>query len=227
MGNTVRLINGSTIQVRTGVIQGIGPTGPRGPVGEPGPRGDQGVQGEVGPPGQILQIASRAIVTVSQPLAANTDTVMSFGSSLYDDLLAIGGMSNIVLANAGDYLLCAWLRFDAAAAGGLRDVWFAQGTNIVARSSRTTVAGSQIYADITHTFRAVGGEVLNVLARADVATAVGNGAVSVTRTGSGPKGDVGPAGIQGPIGATGAQGIQGIPGSGGGAYSSYAALLGH
>ena len=65
MANVVRLVNGGTIQVKTGVLQGVGPQGPRGYVGPQGPQGEQGPVGEQGQIGQILQQATRT--TVGRP----------------------------------------------------------------------------------------------------------------------------------------------------------------
>jgi len=45
----VRVGNGGTLTVRTGVIRGAGPIGPPGPLGPAGPQGDPGIPG--GPPG--------------------------------------------------------------------------------------------------------------------------------------------------------------------------------
>ena len=226
MANVVRLVNGGTIQVRTGVIQGIGPTGPRGLSGVQGIDGPQGPIGETGPMGQILQLQGRSAVATNNPISANADTVVAFGSVAYDDLSCYTSTSNITLTQAGDYLLSAWVRFDDAAAG-YRDLWFATGGTTIARSSRGSVAGTAFYADLSHPYRAAGGEVVNVLARSSAATGVSLGAVTVTRVGSGPQGAQGPVGPQGPIGATGAQGPQGVPGTANAGFSSYALLLPH
>ena len=79
MANVIRLVNGGSIQVRTGVIQGVGPQGPRGVQGNQGIDGDQGPQGEPGPIGQILQLQGRTRVATSNVIALNTDTVVAFG----------------------------------------------------------------------------------------------------------------------------------------------------
>jgi hypothetical protein len=224
MGNTVKLVNGGTIQVRTGVIQGIGPVGPRGAVGETGPQGDQGPVGEVGPIGQIMQYGAAANVTTSNPVAAATDTVISFGSVDYDQFNAFTSLSNITLTSGGDFMLSAWLRFDDAAAG-LRDIWFLSGSTILARSSRTSTAGAQFYCDLTTVVRATAGQVVNVLARSNAATAIAAGRLSIEQVGSGPQGIQGVQGIQGPVGPTGAKGDTGATGAPG-AYPTYAALKG-
>jgi hypothetical protein len=225
MSNVVRLVSGGSIQVRTGVIQGIGPQGPRGVAGPQGPDGEQGPVGDTGPQGQILQLQGMSTVATNNPLSSGADTVIAFGSVSYDDLSAFTSTSNITLTAAGDYLLSAWLRFDAATATK-REVWFQTGATTIARKSVMADTGI-FYVDLAMPFRAAGGEVVNVHALSGVATGVSQGSVSVTRVGSGPPGPVGPQGIQGPIGATGAQGPQGVAGTANAGFSSYALLLPH
>src|SRR5215831_14946849 len=101
--NVIRLVNGGSIQVRTGVLQGIGPQGPRGVAGPQGIDGLQGPQGEVGPMGQILQLSGLTKVSINNTLAAATDTTISFGTVSYDDLSCFTSISNITLVAAGDY----------------------------------------------------------------------------------------------------------------------------
>lgn len=226
MSNVVRLVNGGTIQVRTGVIQGIGPQGPRGVSGPEGQQGEQGPVGETGPIGQILQLQGKTDVSINTPVAANTDTVLAFGSVSYDDLSCFASSSNILLTSPGDYLLSAWVRFDDAAAT-VRELWFVAGSTVIARTSRAAVAGAPFYVDLAHPYRAVGGETVNVLARAGTATGVSQGALTVTRVGSGPPGPVGPQGPQGEIGATGPKGDTGAAGSASSGFATYADLLPH
>ena len=157
-----------------------------------------------GPQGQILQLQGLSSVGTSNPLSSGADTVIAFGSVPYDDLSCFTSTSNITLTAAGDYLLSAWLRFDAATATK-REVWFQTGSTTIARKSVMADTGV-FYVDLAMPYRAAGGEVVNVHALAGVATAVAQGSVSVTRVGSGPPGPVGPSGVQGPIGATGATG---------------------
>lgn len=229
MANVVKLVNGGAIQVRTGVIQGIGPVGPRGVAGETGMQGEQGPVGDTGPIGQILAVQGRTIVTVTNTLAANTDTVIAFGGIDYDlTTNFFPASSNILLTDPGDYLLSVYLAFNDASAG-LREVWFQSvGGGLIARTSRQSVAGGAFYVDLSIPWRCkAGNETVNVLARSAQALNVSAGALTVTRVGSGPKGDLGPVGPQGPVGATGAKGDTGAPGSPGGAYATYNALVGH
>lgn len=226
MSNVIRLVNGGTIQVRTGVIQGIGPQGPRGLAGPQGPDGPTGPQGEQGPQGSILASQGRTAVGSNNPITANTDTVMAFGSVTYDDLSCFTSSSNITLIAAGDYQLSVWLRFDDATAG-FRDVWFVSSSVIQARSTRYVIAGAAAYCDLSFCVRATAGQVFSVQARSGAATGISAGALTVTRMGSGPVGGPGPTGPQGPQGATGAAGPTGPSGSSNSGYSTYALLLPH
>jgi hypothetical protein len=226
MSNVVRLVNGGTIQVRTGVIQGIGPQGPRGVSGPAGIDGPQGPVGETGPMGQILQFQGRTNVGTNNPIAANTDTSIAFGSVTYDDLGCFTSTSNFTFVAAGDYLLSAWLRFDDAAATS-RELWFAVAGTTIARTTRMAVTGAGFYVDLAHPYRATAGQVMNVFARSGTATAVSLGACTVTRIGSGPPGPAGPTGPQGNQGAIGATGAAGPPGTANAGFTKYADLLPH
>lgn len=226
MPNVVRLVNGGSIQVRTGVIQGIGPQGPRGVVGGPGIDGPQGPTGDQGPMGQILQLQGLNRVATNNPVTANTDTVLAFGSVGYDDLSCFTSTTNVTLTAPGDYLLSCWVRFDDAAASA-RELWFATGGTIIARKSALAGAGAPFYVALSHPYRASGGDVVNVLARSGAVTGVSLGSLTVTRVGSGPPGGIGPQGVQGPIGATGAQGPQGVPGTANAGFTRYSDLLPH
>lgn len=226
MANVVRLVNGGSIQVRTGVIQGIGPQGPRGVAGPQGIDGAQGPVGEVGPMGQINQLQGKASVATNNPLAANTNTVIAFGSVTYDDMSAFTSTSNITLTAAGDYILGTYLRFNDAVAG-LREVWFAVGATTLSRTSRMSVAGAPFYVDLATAYRAAAGDVVNVIAKSAAATGISEGSLTVTRVGSGPIGPQGVEGPVGPIGATGAEGPAGPPGSANSGFTTYAQILPH
>ena len=110
MANVVKLVNGGAIQVRTGVIQGIGPVGPRGVAGVQGQQGEQGPTGETGPMGTIKQVQGRTEVGTTNAMAANTDTVIAFGDIKYDDPSCFYTAANILLRDVGDYMLSVWLR---------------------------------------------------------------------------------------------------------------------
>lgn len=229
MSNVVRLSNGGTIIVRTGVIQGIGPQGPRGVAGNQGSQGEQGPIGEQGPMGQILKRGGLTRVGSSNPVAANTDTVVAFGAPGYDDDLAAFGPGSSVctLTSPGDYMLSVWLKFDSAAAGS-REVWFASAGSTLARASHYTGVAMDFYVNLAFPFRAVGGEVINTLVRSSVATTIAAGGCwAVTMMGSGPVGPPGPEGPQGPLGPQGAKGDPGASGTANSGFAKYSDLLPH
>lgn len=228
MANVVRLVSGGSIQVRTGVIQGIGPIGPTGSQGNQGIQGEPGIQGEVGPPGSVLKQSALTQVATTNPIGVDTDTVIAFGSSPYDQLDAFTSTINCTLTEPGDYLLSVWLRFDAAA-DSLREAWFLTDSTIIARSSRMSGGGGPFYLDLTTIFRAAGGEVVNVIVRSGAATAVssGGGNWTCTRVGSGPPGPIGPKGDKGDIGLVGPAGPKGDDGDANSGFSTYAEMLPH
>lgn|SRR5262245_8131495 len=226
MSNVVRLVNGGSIQVRTGVIQGIGPQGPMGIQGTQGLQGEQGPIGEAGPMGQILKKACRFDLLTNQPLTANTDTQLAFGSVPYDELAAHQSDTNFVLAEDGDYQVSIWVRFDDAAATS-RELWFSVGSTLIARSSRVAFTGAAFYVDLSYPYRATAGQVINVYARSGTATAISLGGYTMTRMGSGPQGAVGPTGATGATGPTGPQGAAGPSGTASSGFTTYAGLLPH
>ena len=228
MANQVRLVNGGTIQVRTGALQGVGPQGPRGVVGPAGPDGPQGLQGETGPIGQILQKQAMTKVSLSIPLTANVDTLVNFGSVAYDDLSCFVTNSNIQFVQAGDYQLSAWMRFDDGP-NTLREIWFMVGSFLIARDSRASISGAPFFMSLTCPYRAAAGEIANVYVRAGTATqiAAAQGQVIVTRIGSGPVGPAGPPGIQGVQGIQGIQGDKGDDGDANSGFATYAEMWPH
>lgn len=226
MANVVRLVNGGTIQVRTGALQGMGPIGPKGPSGPQGIDGPQGIQGEQGPIGQIMQKQGRAQVATATNIVANTDTLVGFGSVVYDDISCFTSTTNITLGQAGDYQLSCWLRFDDAPSTA-REVWYMVGSTLIARKSVMAGSGAPFYVDLLYPYRAAAGEVVNVYARAGSASSISLGNIVVTRIGSGPVGPSGPTGPPGPTGATGPQGIQGNPGNANSGFVHYSDMMPH
>lgn len=230
MANYVRLVNGGAIQVRTGVLQGIGPQGPTGPQGQQGEQGPQGPQGEVGAIGQILQVQYLATATETTTVVADTDTVVSFNTVSYDDMSAHASASNITLAQTGDYLISAWVKIELGtdAGDGERSLWISSTTNgTIARTSCLAITDAPTYLNISHPWRcAVAPETVQIKVRSgdNVAVSVSTGARTVTRIGSGPYGPAGPEGPAGPTGPTGPQGATGPAGTPG-TYTQYGQLL--
>lgn len=228
-GNVIRLVSGGKIQVRTGVLQGIGPQGPRGLIGPAGPDGPQGTQGETGPIGQILQVMARANINSTTTCAADTDVNVAFGDVDYDDLSVCTSSTNFTTVEAGDYQFSIWVAFNlgADAGDGERDIWLQSTTNgTVARINHIAVADAATHLNLTYPVRAAAGEIFNVKARSGDNLSVGitTGAITVARIGSGPVGATGPTGPTGPQGIAGPTGPTGATGSGG-HHATYADLL--
>ena len=229
MPNVIRLNNGGVIQVRTGILQGVGPVGPRGLVGETGPAGPEGPQGETGPAGSISSYLSSTKVGGTTAVAADTDTLVSFGSVVVDELNAFDSATNISPNDPGTYQISAWVRFDlpANAGDGVRSLWLQSSVeNTIARTQTLAVVDDTTYLDISWPHRTVQNEIINVYVRSgdDLSVGVSAGGVALVRIGSGPKGDTGAQGLTGPVGPAGPQGPQGPAGSGGGAYTTYGDL---
>lgn len=229
MANVVRLNNGGVIQVRTGVLQGIGPIGPRGLVGPAGPEGPEGPQGGTGPSGSINQYLSKARVTSTVSVASDNDTLVAFGTVDTDDLSAFASSTNISPADPGDYQISVWVRFDLPtnAGDGARSLWLSSNiAGTLCRVQDGAVSDDTTYVSFSWPHRLQSGEVLNVYARSgdDLSVGISAGAISLVRLGSGPQGTVGPQGPEGTVGPAGPAGPQGDPGSAGGTYTTYGDL---
>lgn len=230
MGNVIRLTNGGTIQVRTGVLAGVGPAGPRGLIGPPGPDGPSGPQGEVGPVGQILQMMSRAQISSSFSVATEEETFVPFGSVNYDDMSIFASASNMVLEEGADYLFSCWVTFElpAGVPEGFRLLKLTSSVNgLIAVNCVPPIAENVTYVSLTYPYRAtVQGEIVRaVVQHNDSSLNVSTGAVAVNRIGSGPQGVAGPQGPRGLTGATGPQGPQGPAGNASSGFETYADLL--
>lgn len=85
----IRLTNGGAIQVRTGVLQGVGPVGPAGPTGPTGPAGPTGATGPAGADGEVSLTGAQTLSnktltspTINTP-TINTPTITGVGEYRY------------------------------------------------------------------------------------------------------------------------------------------------
>jgi hypothetical protein len=231
MPSVIRLTNGGSIQVRTGVLAGIGPEGPRGLVGPPGPDGNQGPEGPPGPIGQILQVQSRAVVSAPTVVLPDVDTLVAFGSVNYDDIGVFQSSTSFILPEVGDYLFTAYVGFDLPgnAADSQRELWFTSTTNgVLMRTSVAAVGTGVTFVSLSCPFRTTGAnEQIRCYARSgdDVQLNITSGALVVNRIGSGPQGAIGPVGPAGPVGPVGPPGPQGPVGNSSSGYATYNDLL--
>lgn len=216
MGNVVRVINGGRIQVRTGVLQGIGPQGPVGPVGPAGPDGPAGPQGETGPAGAITQISAEARVVSG---AFSTGTVLlTFPSVQYDDMGILSSSSLFTIPDAGDYLVTVWGDWGSSITGTM--------TLYSPSDSNAVYSAGPInrYGHLSRVVRGTAGQTFSVNASVSGATTLAAGSITWTRTGSGPQGIQGLTGPTGPQGPTGPAGPTGATGSASGGFATYGDL---
>ena len=110
-----------------------------------------------------------------------------------------------------------------------REIWLQTGPSLIARDTRMSVSGAPFYMSISHPYKALAGEVVNVYVRSGTATQIvaGLGQVAVVRTGSGPVGPEGPIGPRGPQGVQGIQGDKGDDGDANSGFATYAEMVPH
>jgi hypothetical protein len=208
MSSVVRLTSGGSIQVRTGVIQGIGPTGPEGPAGDIGPEGPEGAQGVEGPPGQFEYVLSKCTAT-GQSLVINTDSNIVWNAATHDELGARTNSTTLTLVEVGDYMINVWIQFAVCGtppSTGQRHVWVQSATNgTLARVALDAHTTSNTHAHVTAVHRStVANEVINIKARNEDghAVSISGGNVTITKIGAGLTGPEGPQGVAGVPGTT-------------------------
>lgn len=219
MSSTVaRLTSGDVIQVRTGVLQGIGPQGPVGPVGPAGPEGEQGSQGVPGPMGAIDDLVTQANTTgASQPVASNTPTAVNFTTVIRDDAGLVSSLTTLTLP-AGNWYVQISANFakpGSQAASGRRRIainWDgveqdAQSHNAIPDADTEMAFRSLIVAT------SEGRPCQIFLSHSDVVAIAVVSKVVVTKMGPGAQGPAGPIGPGGPVGQQGPVGPQGLPGT--------------
>ena len=231
MASVIRVSSGDTIQVRTGVLQGIGPVGPTGPTGPQGVQGVQGVQGEQGPQGALGEYVTLAQNMGLQSIATATNTPVTFDTVAVDEYSAVISTTNIK-PGLGNWYITAYVMFtkqtgNAVGARALRIITSAPAV--------TTVAGMTmaVIPTIPHEITIAAG-----LRITDPATIIQlqayhtegatlqlqNAKLWLCRTGSGPQGIQGIQGIQGPIGPAGPQGPAGPAGAGANKTTTFAQI---
>ena len=219
-----RLESGGMIQVRTGVIQGIGPQGPVGATGPKGETGDQGPQGIPGPTGSVQEFSSY-FTNSAQSVAATTVTSgiptawtnATFGSVIRDELNAQQSTTNYTLQSGADYNGMVQIRFAKPTGNGTgfravrvnypgTDTWYA---------IQPACVDVVTYVNLPFAVRSTNGStVLTVqVAHNEVSSLSITSMLWINRTGPGVQGIQGEQGPQGPAGPTGSTGPQGPAGS--------------
>jgi hypothetical protein len=229
----VKIASGETIQIRTGVLQGIGAQGPVGPVGPQGIQGDQGPEGVIGPMGQISSFSSE--VTVASPgtaLGSGTAAPLSFATNVRDDLGVITSATTFTAPAAMDLFISVWVQFalPADAADGYRQLELRSGgsfaTTLWAVNTIATL-GVPTHLSFTTTVKAASGQAFQIWGKHNdsLSVAADQGRLDIYRVGSGPAGVAGPQGAVGPVGPAGPIGPAGPDGSAGSGFATYADLL--
>jgi len=174
----VRLANGDSIQVRTGVLRGSGPAGPPGPANSVeigtvivGDTADATISGDVpnqtldlvlpkstvpGPTGQINDFLTWATTTGNISIAQNIDVPVNFGTVSTDELGMVVTSQTFRPVTIGE---------DKVLSMNARVTFLNNGLNGTGhREARVLLNGSTVISDSSHTAVAVasGRTVLNV-----------------------------------------------------------------
>lgn len=216
--SVVRVGNGGTIQVRTGVVAGIGPQGPTGPTGPQGLDGPAGPQGERGETGYVSEAATIARLTVAQPVATSVQTLVTFDTVEVDELSSVKSTTNFS-PGPGTYYVSAYVLFSkSVAAVNSRVVAITLNGTDIASSQGNARGGTQTDVSVslsTGVRTLSSGDIIAVRAWHNDSASIPIAAarIFITRTGPGPKGDKGDAGDVGGVGPIGPQGPQGPAGT--------------
>lgn len=219
-----RLPTGGVIQIRTGVVQGIGPQGPTGPTGPRGETGPQGAQGVPGPAGYAAQYSTLATsgatgvgattVTSNYPTAW---TNLSFGTISHDDINAVSSATNIVFPAGRDYNIQLMVRFYKPAGNGtgFRGIQVTYGGSTIQEQIIQAVSLTDTIMVLNASLRSTSGStVMNLkVAHNEAATINVSSRLWINAVGPGAPGPAGPAGPPGPQGAQGVQGPAGPSGT--------------
>lgn len=224
----VRLRNGESIVVRTGVLRGAGPMGPLGPRGVIGPAGPIGVKGD---PGQVsdkaLHLSSSSSISVSfdQWYDAPLEDIVEDVGVLKTPRPDVYSFSVI---ESGRYLVTMEITFakPAANASGSRRVRLVDQAGIPMILEAVDAAlNEDTVVNVSYLVKLDPGRSYKLQLQARDASAVASTMrrIALERVGSGPQGIAGPLG---PAGQTGPAGQVGAPGSSGTGYASFNALAG-
>ncbi len=227
MTSATRINNGTAVQLRIGVLQGIGPMGPRGIMGQEGTQGPRGPEGPTGPRGALSAFMTQVKVGTTSTVVLGAESNIAFSTTTFDDLNAVISSSTFKPVDPGDYLLSCWLETSVAGTpAGHRTMRLKMaGTTVAVESIPTPAATGATYLGIAWPVRYTTGNITVTLSHGDNETlSVTDGGLSIQRAGAGPKGEQGIQGATGSVGPSGPAGPTGPAGSAGGSYTTYRAL---
>lgn len=217
MSSVRRITSGSTIQIRTGTISGIGPTGPTGPAGPPGPMGPDGRQGEQGEVGFVDDACTIASAGSPQAVAGDSQVLVMFSSVELDDLATVTSATSF-LPREGNYYVGVYIRLEHTGEPpqGYRQVeLLAGGITIAATSS--WMNPNELFADfnVATGVRTTGSQSIQVRVTNGDSESIVISSARIWISPHGP-GMPGPVGPRGPIGPVGPRGVAGPTGPAGG-----------
>lgn len=230
----VKVPNGGTVQVRTGVLRGAGPQGPMGPSG---PAGAAGPAGPVGPAGAINDVQGHLTSTAAVAVGGeNQWYTLPFETSVITDVFSSTGVNGVgfIYKETGYYALVIRVRFEpragtdggTAVAGGSRRIRVVdQAGNVVHEMSAAAAPTEPTILNLVTIAQPNSTYAYTVQAYSDDSAGVNvtSRSLKIGRFGSGPAGVAGPAG---PVGLTGPVGPQGPAGNAGAGYASFDAVNG-
>lgn len=224
----VRVVSGETLQIRTGVMQGIGPQGPTGPTGPAGPEGQRGPEGPQGETGYVDDKCT-LVQGGQQGVAGGEATLVAFSQVVVDDLSTQLSATNY-RPRSGNFYLSAYVRFQHTDGSptGYRTVEILQGGQVVWADTRAVLPDTA-FLDIT----VAGGikitndeEIVQVRAYSSDPDpiVIERSRMWISPHGPGVQGPPGPRGPLGPVGPAGIAGPIGPPGNPDGYGSTFADL---
>lgn len=232
MAQVFRIGNGGTVQVRAGVLQGVGPVGPKGAKGDRGEQGPIGVEGPTGPAGSLSELLSVAHLNVPQSIGPGATINAAFNTVERDDFGVFTTPSIITPTELGGvYVINVFVRIDkpANASDGRRIIQIVEdgATDVIldAQSIHITASSGDgpVFLSASAVFEAKSGCVylVKVSSFDDLAVALADGRVSVNRIGAGAPGPAGPLGPAGPVGPQGPEGPEGPKGDANSGFDTF------
>src|SRR5690606_3164519 len=215
MSNSVRRIgSGDIIQIRTGVIQGIGPQGPVGPSGPLGPTGPDGPQGPPGPVGYVDESVLEA--SGGGTAADGADTIASFATVTKDEA-GIYTSATTMTPTPGGWSGVAWITFTkrtSITGSGSRTVEAVLGGTVIASTSVAAAPDVDTRVSLPFSLSVGSSTALQIRIRqSDGASLSYTSKLWITRIGAGVQGPEGPLGPSGPAGSQGPAGPAGPSGT--------------
>ena len=214
--NIVRLVSGSTVVVRTGTLQGIGPVGPVGPAGPKGEQGEQGPQGVQGPVGSVQDKISH-FTGSAFTVPPSTEVYAVLGTTILDEW-SISNTSSKWKLPQGVWYFNATVNFGkpAASAQGWRIVSAMFDGAEIQRVTQQSVPNSSTTVQVAGMVDARVNTQRDFQIRVqsnDTGSLSATASLIITKMGPGPEGPAGPPGPVGPPGPPGPEGPAGPAGS--------------